>query len=88
MSQREKQPRLVRFTLSKRNYTGLLAELERRALDGAPGAVGIVLNELITRGLGAAVHTPPPPTAPAVQVIPPDEPVLDDDWTFNLGGEQ
>lgn len=78
MSQREKQPRLVRFTLTRRNFEGLRNELQRRGLDDDPRALGFVLNELIARGLGAPASASPPPAAPPAPGPLPDDP--DDAW--------
>jgi hypothetical protein len=76
-AQREKQPRLVRFTLTRENHEALIAELQRRQVLGIKGADGMVLNEWVARGRGAAAHAPPPPAALAVT----DE--NDDDLSFD-----
>lgn len=88
-SQRERQPRLVRFTLTRHNYAGLMAELQRRLLTDEPGAVGFVLNELIARGLVAPADAspPPPPTATADPASTP-APVADDVDALWEGGLQ
>lgn len=45
------QTRTVRVTLYQHNYDALQAELDRQGLRGVPGAVNVILNEWIARGL-------------------------------------
>jgi hypothetical protein len=80
-TQREKQPRLVRFTLTRENHEALIAELQRRQVLGIKGADGMVLNEWVARGRGAAAPAPPPPTAPAE---PEASAADDDDLAFDV----
>lgn len=79
-AQREKQPRLVRFTLTRENHESLVAELQRRGVMDIKGADGLVLNEWIARGRGATAVAPPPPAAPV-------EPTEDDDLAFDFSGD-
>ena len=83
MAPRERE---ITVTLTRRVWAEFQRRIDAAGLRGERGAHSTVINDwlaenLAATGQGAAVHTPPPPTAPAVLED-------DDELGFNLGGEQ
>lgn len=77
-SQKERQPRLARITLSAENFDALQRALDARGVRGVTGAESVILNEWIARGRGDLQ-----PAAPALHPAEPDQDE-GDDFGFKL----